>query len=190
MTNALEPSQKSIEITRRILSSKEMLMTKFDPSYHITLLMELFADGGELCDFCSEAQISRKTFHQWRKDNIVFREAHEIAHEMAFQWWFNVGKKGILEIPGCKLNTKLWMSVMKNRFGYTEQRTLWLDGFDEAATLLDKINKIIDYTATGELTAQEAQQLSHLVLAAVKVNDSTVIQEKLEALELRLEESR
>jgi hypothetical protein len=180
------PSQSAVEITGRVISRQEMIMQKYDANYHVTLLIELFSNGGDICDFCREAQISRKTFHTWKKEHLAFCEAYEIAHEMAYAWWHDAGKKGLLEMPGCKLNTKLWLSVMKNRFGFTEQRKLYLDGFDEASTLIDKINAIIDYVATGELTAHEAQQLSHLVLAAVKVKDSEEVQAQIAALEERL----
>ena len=178
----IQTSEKTKRIAYRIINGLEV---KYDPDEHIPLLISLFADGKDIAAFTSQAEIARSTFFRWIDGHTEFARAYEVAREASRIWWESqpIENGGLVEIDGIKFNTKLWQIIMKNRFELTDQRKLHLPKLKNAKDFNEQIKILSDYAADGSLTSAEANQLSRLILAAVKVEESTVLKAKLDKLE-------
>lgn len=180
--------EKVKRITNRIINGLEV---KYDPEEQIPKLIELFAEGKDIAAFCSEIEIGRSTFFRWVDEHPEFQRAYEVAREVARIWWENLPTDyaGYVEVnDGAKFNTKLWMTIMKNRFEMTDQRKLTLPKLKNCKSFNEQIQCLANYAADGSLTSGEAQQLSGLILAAVKVDEHTELKSKVEKLEKIAEE--
>jgi len=182
----IQTSERTKRIVNRIINGLEV---KYDPAPHAALLVELFAGGHDIAAFCHDAEIARSTFYKWVLDHDEFARAYEVARESARIWWENQVPEngGLVEMDGVKFNTKLWSMIMKNRFDLTDQRKLHLPKLKKAKDFNEQIKILSEYAADGSLTSSEANQLSGLILAAVRVEESTVLKAKLDKLEAYIE---
>jgi len=182
----IQTSEKTKRIAYRIINGLEV---KYDPDEHIPMLVEVFAGGHDIAAFTSQAEIARSTFFRWVDEHPEFTRAYEVAREASRIWWESqpIESGGLVEMDGVKFNTKLWQIIMKNRFELTDQRKLHLPKLKNAKNFNEQIKILSDYAADGSLTSSEANQLSGLILAAVKVEESTVLKAKLDKLEAYIE---
>lgn len=181
--------EKVERMTQRIING---LVVKYDPEVHIKILFEHFLQGRDIAAFCSDAEIGRSTFYTWIDGHPEFARAYEVAREAARIWWESQidENNGLAEIDGVKFNTKLWTTIMKNRFEMTDQRKLTLPKLKNAKNFAEQIKILADYASDGNLTSSEASQLSGLILAAIKVEESTIVKEKIEKLEAFMESQK
>jgi len=150
---------------------------KFDGNYHPKLLLEIFADGGDSWDFCAAAKVGQSTFQKWTKIHEKFGKCYEVAKALAYAAVANNPKWDDPQMfPRYRL-------MMKNRFNYTEQRKIKLDELDENATIQDQYKTLIRYMKSGELTTHEMNQLSNMLLAAIKIDEYTDLVKRLEEAE-------
>ena len=174
-------SEKISRMTARLIAGEPVTYNKLT---HLPILLTVFARGGELVTFLNEVEICRSTFYEeWLPKFPELRRTYEVAKQLAHDYWCALKPLDLSSIEGQNFNLKLWTVIMRNRFGYTDSRKIKLPGLKNATTMNDKINCLISYIGDGGLTAHEAQQLSNVVLTAVKVNEATVLEDRLKALE-------
>lgn len=135
---------------------------KYDESFHISKLIELFSKGNGVAEFCADALIVRSTFHEWIKKYPNFKEAYEYAQVCSECVWNAPIFVGAM-------NFQMWLIQMKNRFNYSDERKLSIPKIKGAKTFDEHHKIIIEHVAEGTITAKEAQQLSSLILAGQKI---------------------
>jgi hypothetical protein len=124
--------------------------TKYDKEKHIGLLFNVFNKGKGLAAFFNAASIGKKTFYDWLEAHEEFKEAYEAAVYLAQEIWEDYPK----DIPD--FNIPYWSIIMRNRFGYGKPKVRIV----KDATPIARMNAIWDGLEEGELSAQEATQLS------------------------------
>ena len=172
---------KIARVARRIINGAEV---KYDIDLHVPMLISVFKEGRDISVFLCAAEITESTFHCWVRDHAEFKVAYEIAKFYARTWWEEFGRYGASD-PS--FNTKYWSMIMRNRFDLTEHRKLKVPGLKTAKDFCAQIQCLIDHISDGNLTGSEAQQLSNLILAAVKVKEVSETEKRMEMLEEKLE---
>lgn len=71
---------------------------------------------------------------------------------------------------------------MRNRFGYTDHRKLRIAKLKKALTPTEQIKCLVDEVSEGNLTGPESMQVSHLILAGVKAEESTEMKRDIQEL--------
>lgn len=127
--------------------------TKYKGEIHISLLFEVFTRGEGLMAFCAETLISKQTFYDWLDHHKEFREAYDIAICLCGKWWESY------PLTNPDFNYPYWYAIMRNRFGYGKTRIrIPID-----VTPIDKINVVLSELEKGELSTQEATQLTSVI---------------------------
>ncbi len=93
-----------------------MRTTKYDNAKHPKLLVSMLRDGKFEVDFCNHVGIDIRTFDEWKDKHKDFSEAYSIGIVLAEAWWVKLGQAGAM--GKIKVNNQLWLSIMKNRFGW------------------------------------------------------------------------
>jgi len=160
-------SQKEVQAAaEHCLGNKK---TKYNPDVHIPLLMQLFAEGKSIAEFCFKALVTQKTFHQWVNTHPLFETAYELALCAAQVVWDFKGENK-------EINTAAWTIIMKNRFSYSEERKLSIPKIKGAKTFDEHYKIIMEHLADGNLTGKEANQLAALLASGLKIVQGEEIQ--------------
>lgn len=162
-------SDKASRIAQRIMSGIEV---QYEEERHITLLLSLFAVGGDICDFCSEAEVGDGTFYRWVKRYKNFEEAYEVAKRLAHAYW--IGPAKAINDP------KIWTMIMKNRFNFTEQRKLRISALKAAQKFAEQYGVIVTEISLGNLTSSEAVQITNVVATGADIDEKTKLREEFE----------
>lgn len=135
------------EFIKHITSGKP---TKYDKEKHIGLLFDIFDQREGIMAFCADALISQKTFFNWLKKYKEFKEAYDIAINIAGRQWEKLPR----ENPD--LNFPYWSTIMRNRFGFGKSRIY----LDKEATPLEMFETIKQGLSDQEISTQEGVQLA------------------------------
>lgn len=154
--------------------------TKYVSGEHIRLLMEIFENGGDIAAFCSAAKIARSTFQVWRAEHEDFKQAYEIAKEMARAWWENMGQQNLCDPH---FNTNAWRLMMRNRFDMTDSRRVSIPGLTSADTYKSQYRCVQRSVENEELTPDEALKLGNFIAIGAKLDSMDEVLARLEALE-------
>jgi len=90
--------------------------TKYKQEKHIGLLFDIFSKGEGVMAFCADAAISRSTFFLWLQKHKEFKEAYDIAINIAGRQW------EAYPLKNSGFNFPYWSMIMRNRFGYGRSR--------------------------------------------------------------------
>jgi hypothetical protein len=176
MTYVFQDEAKARRLYEKIATGAQ---TTYNAKEHIPLLLDIFSQGRDIAAFCVAAEMSRVTFHQWIKKYKDFAAAYETAKEMACDYFERLGEERIGD-PG--FNLGLWSLMMRNRFGYTNERKVKLAKMRAAKSAMDQLNVIKDEISEGNLTASEVTHMGNFVLTGVKVDENTVMKNDVEQM--------
>ncbi len=154
--------------------------SKYDSKAHIALLRRVFAEGDDISTFCAKCGISRQTWYDWRRDHLEFREAADIALEVARDWWERKGKDN-LENP--QFNQNVWGRIMLNRFSMSFTRAIAVKGLVDAKSHKEKFDCVSREVEAGNVTPDEAVKLGNFVSIGAKVQESDELISRVAALE-------
>ena len=129
---------------------KEKTRTKYEGEKHIRLMFNIFKEGEGVMAFCAEALIGKQTFYDWLKAHQEFKKAYDIAINIAGRKW------DAMTQASPDFNFPQWSMIMRNRFGYGKPKVR----IAKDATPIARMKAIWDGLEEGELSAQEATQLS------------------------------
>lgn len=129
--------------------------TKYDKEKHIGILFDVFKEGKGLAAFFNAASIGKRTFYNWLEVHKEFKEAYEASVYLAQEIWEDYPKNH----PD--FNFPYWSTIMRNRFGYGKSKVRTA----KDVTPLARMNAIWDGLEEGELSGQEAAQLSSVATA-------------------------
>lgn len=168
---------KAQRMSRNIIGGRT---PKYDPEFHIPILLEHFLNGRDVSAFCYSAEVCKQTFFNWVEKYPPFKVSYEIAKCLAEMWWTEMAVQNVVNPTGVStFNQTLWSMIMRNRFSYTEHRKLSIPNLKTAKDIKEQIQALIIYLSDGNLTAPEANQISNLVLAAMKVEEHTEVKKQL-----------
>lgn len=180
----LQFSQDSIDKVERIVDQiKTGRPPKYDKDTHPALLLLLFLEGKDIEAFCYAAEVHRDQFHTWVKKHKEFGDAYLYARDLALLWWKEKAHLGIIDTS---FNNTLWSMVMRNRFRFTEHRSVEVPGLHEAESLKDKERTISKAIANGTLTGSEITYVTNYLNACMKIEEIGDIRKRLEELEALL----
>lgn len=171
---------KPQRIAARIINGLEV---KYDKNIHIPMLIEVFDKGLDIAAFCSNAEISSRCFHLWVQKHKEFKEAYEIAREIAHAWWSNQAKMSLVMHQGASFDTKLWSIIMRNRFGHTEHRKVKVSSLLKAKTFSEQFQCIIKELSEGTITTKEAGELVGTIATGARIDEVTKLQDQVYMLE-------
>jgi hypothetical protein len=149
--------------------------TIYDPEYHIPLLIDLFEEGKDIYNFCAIAEISDTCFRKWRKRYKAFEEAYEYALQLAHCAWTRFALTGLVD-------SKIWHTIMKNRFGYTDSRRLKLKLLQKAESFDSQFDAVKSEVCEGNISIQEALHLSGMIATGSQIHQGTKLAEDVEKL--------
>jgi hypothetical protein len=124
--------------------------TKYDKEKHIGIMIDVFSNGEGVAAFLDEASICKQTFYNWLKAHQEFVKAYEKAINRSQRKWEAYPK------DNPDFNIPYWSIIMRNRFGYGKPKVRIV----KDATPIARMNAIWEGLEEGELSAQEATQLS------------------------------
>jgi len=133
--------------------------TKYEEEKHIGLLFDVFSKGEGVAAFLDEAAISKQTFYDWLKAHKEFAAAYEGALNRSQRKWEAYPK------DNPDFNFPYWSTIMRNRFGYGKPKVRIV----KDATPIARMNAIWEGLEEGELSAQEATQLSSVARTQAEI---------------------
>jgi len=133
--------------------------TKYKRDKHIGMLFDVYGAGEGVEAFCDEATIGQTTFNIWLHKHEEFQYAHDIIINRAARIWARYPK----DDPD--FNVAYWSIMMRNRFGYGKAKVK----ISKDATPLARIESIWKGLEKGELSTQEATQLSSVVTTQANI---------------------
>ena len=134
----------------RVKHFKSCKPTKYDMDKHLDIMDDVFSAGGDVTAFCTQALIAKTTFYEWLKTHKEFKFAYDIMINIACEIWEAYPK------DNPDFNIPYWSIIMRNRFGYGKPKVRIV----KDATPIARMNAIWEGLEEGELSAQEATQLS------------------------------
>lgn len=169
--------EKAQRMSRNIIFGRK---TKYEPEFHIPILLEHFLNGRDISAFCYSSEVCEKTFFNWLDKYPQFKVAYSIAKRLAQMWWEEMALQNVVNHSGVSnFNQTLWSMVMRNRFSYTEHRKLSVPKLKNSKSVKEQIEALVSYLSDGNLTAPEANQVSNLVLAYMRVEEHTEVKKEI-----------
>jgi hypothetical protein len=148
----------------------------YDPDVHLDLLHDIFSGGGSIIQFCAEANICVKTFHNWKRKHIQFRRAYNLCLPKGAA----ISEKRAIH-EGKDLNFQAWSFIHKNRFGQLYQKIPKL----KDKSIDGKFNATWSALEKGNLTAQEYNQVMSGIVSQLRAKE---LELKAKELELKAKE--
>jgi hypothetical protein len=133
--------------------------TKYDKEKHIGIMIDVFSNGEGVAAFLDEASVCKQTFYNWLKAHQEFAKAYEKAINRSQRKWEDYPKNN----PD--FNFPYWSTIMRNRFGYGKTKVRVV----KDATPIARMNAIWEGLEEGELSAQEATQLSSVARTQAEI---------------------
>jgi hypothetical protein len=143
-------------------------------------MLTLFSQGHDIAAFCATVGMGRSTFFEWLKKYPIFEEAYDTAREKS-RFFFE--QQALHGMNDPSFNTVLWSMQMRNRFGYTEKRTVPIKGFEKAKTYTDQFNCVKKEVDKGNLTADEACKFASFVATGAQIEVQTDLKLRVDNLE-------
>ncbi len=127
---------------------------KYNPSIHLPLLLKVFGEGNGVAEFCSDANISTKTFENWYKKYPEFSDMYDIALAKGCAIW----EKKPLQLceKGLSLNHNYWLAIMRNRFKFYQSKVK----VESEDTTTARMKAAIESLQEGGITPQEFNQIA------------------------------
>lgn len=147
-------------------------------------MVELMKYGATVKEVSEALDIHFTTLHEWKKTYPEFNKAYQRGKQLAENFYTRMGLDNICNKD---FNFKLYRLIGRNRFGWADSRKVKVPGFDKAAKHTDQIGLISALVAQGEITPDEAGKLATMVATSANVQKITEFEERLEAVEKRLE---
>ena len=157
---------------------------KYDEGYHTPLLLKMLSKGESRAMYCAEAKIAVRTFYDWLDMHPEFSDAYEVGTQMSQAYWERLAAKNI-GVPN--FNYSIWAAVMRDRFNHSEYRKLKFKGIDIVKTAAERFGIVLTEISKGNLTGQEAVQISNVIANGVKIDENTELRKEVEEIKERLE---
>lgn len=104
------PGDFGMELTKK----DKYLGKEYHPSY-CDRVIDCMAQGMMIGEMCREIGVSSELLRKWAREYPDFREALAIGEDLAKAWWEEYGR---VNLANPKMNTRVYMFFMQNRFGY------------------------------------------------------------------------
>ena len=154
-----------------MISSKDFLKhvcvgqpTKYSKETHIPLLFDRFKDGKDIAAFCSEALITKTTFHDWVNRHNEFKFAYKLALTFAETKWAQYPENN----PD--FNYPYWSLIMRNRFGCGKS-TFKVGNIENPIDMYEPIQQALD---NNEITVTEAKQMGDFAQGKLNVINNSL----------------
>lgn len=155
-------------------------VSKYNPKVHPALVKKLFAEGKDIAAFCAKVGVSRDTWYTWINVHPEFKEAVEIARELARDWWETAGQEALFNSD---FNQNVWCRIMLNRFEMALHRKVRIPGLAAAKTHKERFDLVIREVDQGKISPEEANKLGAFVSIGAKVDEAEEFEQRLKAIE-------
>lgn len=85
---------------------------------YCAMLIKHCAQGNSIESFSAIIFTPISIIESWKKEHPEFNEAAQIGHSLALAWWESLG---VLNAGTKAINAQMYISTMKNRFGWVEK---------------------------------------------------------------------
>ncbi len=141
----------------------------------------IMENGDSLAHVAVELGMSLDTLHECKKESELFSDALKRGVTLSEKWWVNLGRD--LTNGEVKGNATTWIFNMKNRFNWRDSNKEYVPAdLSGCKDNLERMIRIIDLTAKGELSMQDAALYRNLLRS---FSDEELIQtmQRVKALE-------
>lgn len=124
----------------------------------VEIINKAYSEGMSDAEVAELLHMSMKQFNKRLESDDLFREWVEMGRTKAEAWWM---RKGRASLNDGKLNTNLWMFVVKNRFDWAEKLEQKSQGSqpDSLAEIKKKMLKVVEKARSGKATDAEIVEL-------------------------------
>lgn len=149
-------------------------------------IIEMFAQGKTVANFCGKHTISEDTYHKWRKRHKLFGAACIVAHDKARDYYDNMRARYLeMEREGdMTIHWPMFNRMYNVRFNLADKRKVKVKGLGKAKDEKSMLKCLTNAVAEGELTPDEAQKLASLIDVSLKVKQTNELEKRIEDLEV------
>lgn len=156
---------------------------QYNPSIHIPLLHEVFANCNGVADFCAEADISHRTFFTWRDKYPEFKEEYEVALSKGAAIWEKKPIEWAKE--NLKISHKFWEAIQRLRYKHSVVQIE--KGGDTTASRMAAAWIAMQ---TGGITPQEYNQIASGLATESKISELELQKQIVEQLQKSTDENK
>lgn len=151
--------------------------TKYDESIHRDMVIDLFARGASVVEFCCHAGICRQTFYNSWLKIPEFKYAYKLALQLAQVHWEHYPID--CEEEGRPYNYQHYFLLMKNRFGFSQIKK------SKDVTVAGKLKSAWGTLLAGKITPQEFNSMVSRIVGELRCTEMEL---KAKELEIKLQE--
>ncbi len=93
---------------------------KYDPEMCFKVV-DMMKEGKSRLEVAVELEVTQITMDKWEREYPEFAEACHLGEEACQAWWEKKGRDNLISHGKEKFNTSLWVTFMKNKFGWTDR---------------------------------------------------------------------
>lgn len=160
------------------MAVSKYVSSPYDSDKHPDLLIKIFEEGGDVCNFASRLNLSERTFFNWVKVHPELHDAYEIAKAKAKVYLTAVG---LANMESKEFQFNVWSLLMRNRCKTTEHRSVEID-FTKCKTPDAKLKILEKAIACGEFTPIEAKYIADIIKVSAEVHEKTEIARQVDEL--------
>ena len=160
--------------------------TKYKPDFHPQDCLRLGKEGYFKVEMALEWDVCCDTINEWCAQHEEFSDAYKRACHYRAAWLLKVGKSGLFGNKESQMNALAWSMMMRYDGQNTDERTVSLPELAKCKDFNEMSDCVVKAFASGKLTPKEANTLADLISKGVRVEEVTVLREKLEAIESQL----
>ena len=161
--------------------------TKYKPDFHPKDCIRMGKEGFFKVEMALEWDVCCDTINEWCAQHEEFSYAYKRACHYRAAWLLKAGKSGLFGNKESQLNALAWSMMMRYDGQNTDERKVKLPALRKCKTFAEKAKCVINAFGDGKLTPKEANTLADLICKEAKVEETTELRAKLEAIEEHLD---
>lgn len=131
----------------------------------------------------AEFGLDEKTIYRWRKQHPEFKKAVDKGLAASKALLMKEASDFLVSSRDSNYNTPLFSRLMQAVYRDSETATVVIDGFADAKTTEEQLNLIINKLADGEITPEQADKFTSIIMKKAQLLDMVELKQRLEKLE-------
>lgn len=162
--------------------------TKYNPDFHPEDCERMGKEGKFKVEMALAWDVDTDTINEWCRVHQKFSDAYKRACNYRAAWMMNAGRNGLYGSKESQFNAVAWSMMMRYDGQNTDERTVSLPEMASCKTFAEMSDCVVKAFAAGKLTPKEANTLADIISKGAKVEEQTVLKEKIELIEKTLKE--
>lgn len=158
----------------------------YDPEFHLKELERLMlVEGWTLIEVCAEWRISLQTFRKWREENPELASLYKVCELGPINHLLKDARSNIFQCKGDSYNAIVWSMLMRVSKMNTDERKFELPEVMATDNYVEQAKLVKRALSDGRITPREAKVWQEVISSSAKVEEVTVLRQKLEELEAK-----